>query len=606
MKRKANAVTITTDPTQPSPDWPELRHQRRVIVVVDVVESVRLMQANEADVIDRWRRFVNEVRTQVLPVHGGRLVKSLGDGLLLEFETVPAAVRFAHATHSLVGRGNLGYADDSKMNLRIGAHVADVVVDELDIYGSGVNLAARITSLAGPGETVVSSEVRDQLVLGLDAGIEDLGESYLKHLSEPVRVFRVHPPESFAFSVRQPALAMPLEPTLAVIPFEGRLVEPANEVVGELIADSVIARLSLSKSVRVISRMSTSMLRARMRSASDAGLLLGATFVVSGSYRVVADRVVLVVELAATKSQHVLWADSFTSSFHDVLQSECTLVDAVCTGVIEAIAACEVRRSQLSPLPTLEGFSLQLAGVALIHRSTRRDSDRGREVLEHLVDRYPRAPEPRAWLAKWYVLRVSMGFVENLKEEAGRALEHTRRALDASPECSLALAMEAFVYCHMLRDLDGADARLDQALELNPNESVAWLYKCVTQGFRGEGASAVVSAERALALSPLDPLRHYYDALAASASLSVGNLARAIELASRSLRSNRNHLPTLRALAIAQVESGAGDEALHTGARILELDPGLTASDYVARGPKGAESTRMRYAAALREAGIPA
>jgi tetratricopeptide (TPR) repeat protein len=109
-----------------------------------------------------------------------------------------------------------------------------------------------------------------------------------------------------------------------------------------------------------------------------------------------------------------------------------------------------------------------------------------------------------------------------------------------------------------------------------------------------------------LALSPLDPLRHYYDALAASASLSVGNVRRAIELATRSLSSNRNHLPTLRALAIAQVESGAIDEALRTGKRILELDPGLTVSGYVARGPKGAESTRMRYAAALREAGIPA
>ena len=606
MQLKAKVVTITPDPTQGLSDWPELRQQRRVIVVVDVVESVRLMQANEADVIDRWRRFVNEVRTQVLPLHGGRLVKSLGDGLLLEFESVPPAVTCARAMHGLMARGNVGRAHDSWMSLRIGAHLADVVADELDIYGSGVNLAARIATLAGPDETVVSCEVRDQLVPELDGDVEDLGGCYLKHWSEPVHAFRVRPllPSTRPVVSRDPAMS--LEPMVAVIPFEGRSVAPSDEFVGELIADGVIARLSRSKSVRVISRLSTSVLRARARSTSELGSLLGATFVASGSYRIVGDHVVLMVELADARTQHVMWAESLTSRFRDVLQVESSLVDSVCTGIVDAITVGELRRAQSSPLPTIEGFSLQLAGIALIHRSSRKDFDRGREILEHLVDRYPRAPEPRAWLAKWYVLRVSMGFVENLAEEAERALEHTRRALDVSPECTLALAMEGFVYCHMFGDLNGADARLDQALELNPNESLAWLYRCVTQGFRGEGASAVASAERAVQLSPLDPLRHYYDALAASAALSVGNLGRAIELATRSLRSNRNHLPTLRALAIAQVESGAAEEALRTGERILELDPGLTVRGYLARGPKGAEATRMRYAAALREAGIPA
>jgi adenylate cyclase len=593
--------------SQADPDWPELRHQRRAIVVVDVVESVRLMQANEADVIDRWRRFVNEVRTQVLPVHGGRLVKSLGDGLLLEFEAVPAAVAASFEIQRRAAPYNAGREALLAMQLRVGIHVADVVVDDFDIYGVGVNLAARISTLARPGEVIGSAETKDRLVLGLDANVEDMGACYLKHLSEPVQAYRLHPIDQSAVPIR-PARsdAAPVLPTVAVVPFDGLSVSPPHDVFGELIGDGVVARLSSSGAIRVISRLSTSVLRARTCTAREIGALLGATFVVSGTYRMVGDRVVMAVELADAESQEVAWTDTMSCPHRDILEAENFLAGSICSGIMGAISDRELDRVRHLPIPNLKGFSLQRAGVVLMHRASRSDFERGRELLEHLVDRYPRAPEPRAWLAKWYVLRVSFGLVENLAEEASRALEHTQRALDASPDSSLALAMEGFVHCHMFRDLDRADQRLDQALRINPNESVAWLYKCVTQGFRGDGQNAMESAERAISLSPLDPLRHYYDGLAASAAVAVGNLNRAIELANRSLKVNANHLPTLRALAVAQVESGAVADARQTGARILRLEPGMTVRDYVARGPKGSEATRLRYGPALREAGIPA
>jgi adenylate cyclase len=282
------------------------------------------------------------------------------------------------------------------------------------------------------------------------------------------------------------------------------------------------------------------------------------------------------------------------------------MVEAICAGITTAIAAQEARRAQRFAFPTLEGFSLQLAGSTLMHRSSREQFDHAREIFEHLIERHPRMPEPRAWLAKWYVLRVTRGFVEDLPAESARALEQTRRALDGSPECSLALAVEGFVHCHMLRDLDGAEERLNRALAINPNDSLAWLFSCVVQGFRGDGATALASADRAIELSPLDPLRHYYDALACSAALAARKLPRAIELAKRALRVNRDHLPTLRALTIAQVESGSLDEARQTAVRVLALEPSLTLRDYIARAPKGGETTRIRYAAALGEAGIPA
>jgi tetratricopeptide (TPR) repeat protein len=157
----------------------------------------------------------------------------------------------------------------------------------------------------------------------------------------------------------------------------------------------------------------------------------------------------------------------------------------------------------------------------------------------------------------------------------------------------------------MLRDLCGAEALLDHAIALNPSEAWAWLFKCVVQGFRGEGESALTSAERAMELSPLDPMHHYFEGLAASAALAARRLPLAIELAGRSLRASRDHLPTLRALAIAQMEAGDGDAGRLSVARIMSLDPSFTISRYLARAPVGSESTRRRYAQALQEGGVP-
>ena len=358
--------------------------------------------------------------------------------------------------------------------------------------------------------------------------------------------------------------------------------------------------------LRVISRLTTSSLSGRARSLEELGSLLGANFIASGSYKMLGDRISLMIELADVRSQEVIWANEIQGDLAEVLEPKSDMVELICAGIMTAIAAREMRRVQRLPLPTLEGFSLQLAGATLMHRSSRREFDHAREVLEYLVDRYPRVPEPRAWLAKWYVLRVTRGLVEDLAAESARALEQTRRALDASPECSLAMAVEGFVHCHMLRDLDGAEERLNRALAVNPNDSLAWLFSGIVQAFRGDGEMALASADRAIELSPLDPLRHYYDALACTAALAARRLPRAVELARRALRVNRDHLPTLRALTIAQVESGSLEEARQTATHVLALEPNLTLREYVARGPKGGEATRIRYAAALAEAGIPA
>jgi class 3 adenylate cyclase len=253
-------------PASDNPEWVV-----RTVLFVDLVESVRLMESNESDAVRRWRQFVATVQRDVLSAHTGRLVKSMGDGLMLEFPSVQPAIRSAFAIQRACNEGNVGVPPDRQMLLRIGAHVGQLIADEHDIYGRGVNLAARLTTLAGPGEIVVSADVRDQLTPVLDADIEDLGACYVKHVNEPVRAYRVGPPGPRPVIEPGSATMPELRPTVAVIPFTARGGEASHQVLGEVLADEIISALSRAAELNVISRLSTTVFRGREASLGPDG-----------------------------------------------------------------------------------------------------------------------------------------------------------------------------------------------------------------------------------------------------------------------------------------------------------------------------------------------
>lgn len=585
--------------------WPLPQHARKVIVVVDVVESVRLMQAHEADVIDRWRRFVNEVRAQVLPAHGGRLVKSLGDGMMLEFTLAPAAIRAAIDMQTAVQHYNQGRAGDAWLRLRIGAHVAEVVIDDDDIYGSGVNLAARLTTLAGPGEIVVSAALRDELTDGLDAAVEDLGECYMKHIEQPVRSFRIGAagPEPVVLSAAlQPA---PLRPTVAIIPLRALNSEAEHQLVGDALADEIIAALSKTSALNVISRMSTTVFKGRPDAPSQIAARLGANYLFSGSFQVSGQQLKVIAELAEAATGRVVWADRLLGDVRGMWAAEDELITTIVAQVSAAIMQRELERASSHALPTVQSYSLLLGAIALMHRSSYAEFDTAKAMLEHLIDRDRRHARPHAWLANWYALRVTQSRSDSPQADTQRAFGHAQQALDRDPHCALALAIDGVLQLNLRKDVATARARLDDALESNPNESLAWLFRGILHGFAGEGAPAEEASARALMLSPVDPMRHYYDSLAATAALGARHYERAIQLAERSLRANRMHPSTYRALAIGQAMAGQLDKARVSVSQLLTLTPGYTSGQFrvtsgFSTGPLG-----DTFADALHAAGLP-
>jgi len=327
--------------------------------------------------------------------------------------------------------------------------------------------------------------------------------------------------------------------------------------------------------------------------------------VLSGAYVVARGKLQLSVELASATDDTVVWAEMISGPTSALLDPYNEMVHRMVTETSRAIITNEITRVRARPLPTLESYALLMAGVSMMHRLSPSDFDRSRVLLQTVIDRAPREAVPQAWLAKWHVLRVQQGWTTDAAEDATRAHDCARRAIDSDPGCSLAHVMCGSVHTSLLRKFDVAQDCYEQALAANPNESLAWLLKGTLHAFKGEGELATEGTERALELSPLDPLRYYYDSLAATAAMSAGKYDRAIELAKRSLRANRTHTSTLRALAIAQVRSGRVDEARATVGNLLRLEPDLTASKYLKRNPSGAFPTGKVWAEALVTAGLP-
>jgi class 3 adenylate cyclase/TolB-like protein len=592
-------VSLDPEPVRP------FTRRVRAVLVADVVESVRLIEQDEEAFVRRWRAFVAAMMGEEFPTHGGRLVKSLGDGMLVELDTAQAAVNCALAVQARMARVERHFEPQQQIRLRIGIHIAPVIVDELDLFGEGVNLAARLAALAGPGEIVASAALREALTPVLDADVEDLGDCHLKHVRLPVRAYRIGPPGDWPVIEPGTSVLPELRPTIAVIPFAGRGVAPEHAVLGEVLAEEIISALSRTPELNVISRLSTTAFGGRQTSLAEVQAHLRANYVVSGGYRVAGARVTLAAELAEARSGHVVWSDRLQGDVGAIVGGDDDLTRRIVAAIGHAVTACETERALSHSMPTLESYTLLLGAVALMHRLSPCSFERARQMLQALKERVPRHAIPDAWLAKWYVLRVQQGWSADPKLDARQALDCTRRALDADAHCALAMAIDGFVHTNLLKRLDIAEQRYDMALDANPNESLAWLLKGTLHAFKGEGRQAVDSTLQALRLSPLDPLKYFYDSLAATAALAAGEYERAIEHARRSLRANRTHTSTLRALAIAQVQTGRDAEARETVRELLRLEPTLTVRAYLERSPSSAFETGRIWSGALRAAGLP-
>lgn len=575
----------------------------KVIAVADVVESVRLMELGEDEFIARWHGFVNHVQ-DLVALHSGRLHKSLGDGLMLEFSDAAGCVQAALAMQAWFREVNQGLRPEEHVHLRIGAHVADFVADKYDIYGTDVNVAARIAGLAGPGEVVISAALRDRLGRSLAVHLQDLGRCHLKHVKQPVHAYRVAQAVDAPVLPAQPIDDQALRATVAVLPF-GNRGELVDGVSSETLADELVAGLASSDALQVVSRMSTGVLDAARDSLHTVTQEVGARFVLTGRARPRDQGLALFAELAEVASGHVVWAESFdAASGTDGLL--CTRLRArVVAAVHGAVVQQEMRSAAARPLPALEGSTLLLAALGFMHRLSPVDMEQARRMLEHLLDRWRRHPTAHAWLAHLHVLRVQQAAAGFAQQDASVARAHAAAAVQSDPGSPLVLALEGHAFLHGLRNSEAAAERYGQALSLRPQHSLAQLFQAELQAMRGSGRIARTLAAAARDALTLEPMRYLYDAVGALAALSDRDPAAAADHATQALQRNPRYLPALRTLIVAQVESERLGEARASQQQLLRRQPAFTVRAFAGSTALGDE-LEARFVRALLQSGAPA
>jgi adenylate cyclase len=580
--------------------------QRRAILVAEISDSVAMMERDEEHTVERCRAFLSHATSQTIPTHAGRsMLKIPADGFIAEFAEPVQALQCAFELHAELARFNARLAAPS-LGMRLGLHVAEVIVEAFNVLGDGVNVASRLAELANPGETMVSAQVRDQLTNGIEASVEDLGEQRLRNRERAVRAFRAWPPAQSSLWTPSRAVQAHGRPSIAVIPFELRSADARFDSLGDGLADGVIAALSRMADFFVISRLSTMAFRRAPLGVRRIGELLGVQYVLSGSVQTDYPRALLMAELVDTREGRIVWSERFQGDLADVFAMQGELARKVVHSVAPFMRSLELKRARISNFEQLDAYAITLRGIELMHRLAPEDFSKARSAFETAISRDPVSPHPHAWLAKWHVLRVANGASEDPVRDSAAATACAERALACDPEDALALAVAGHVLARSRSDLAAAEERLAQARNANPNEPLAWLWTGINHAWRGRGEEAVECSERALSLSPLDPMIYYFHSLASTAHLLAGNYERALGLSEQSLRENCLHTPTHRTLAAAQVELGRLREARETVRRMLEVEPGLTVGAFRARYPGRDSAQGERFMAALLAAGLPA
>ena len=582
--------------------------QRRAILVAEISDSVALMERDEERTVERCRAFLAHATSQTIPTHAGRsMLRIPADGFIAEFPDAVQALKCAFELQADLARFNVSPSAPT-LGMRAGIHVAEVIVEAFNVLGDGVNIAARLAELANPGETIVSAQVRDQLISGVEASVEDLGEQRLRNRERAVRAFRAWPPTRTESVLWTPSAAVKAHgrPSIAVIPFQLRSDDPRFESIGDGLADDTIAALSCMADFFVVSRLSSMAFRRAPVGVRRIGEMLGVQYVLSGSVQTAYPKALLVAELADTRDGRIVWTERFQGDLADVFSMQGEVARKVVRSVAPFVRSLELKRARITNFDQLDAYAITLRGMELMHRLVPEDFMQARVAFETAIARDPVSPQPHAWLAKWHVMRVANGATDDPARDSRAASASAERALACDPEDALALAVDALVAAWSRHDLDAAERSLGQALGANPNEPLAWLWNGITHAWRGRGDEAVQATDRALSLSPLDPMMYYFNSLAATANLIGERYTRAIELAERSLRENLLHTPTLRTLAVAQALSGRLEDARETIRRVRELEPTLTVDAFRARYPGRDSPQFTRFAEALQAAGLPA
>src|SRR5215469_14276582 len=454
------------------------------------------MEADEEGTLERLKALRRELVDPKVAEHHGRIVKTTGDGLLVEFASVVDALRCAVEVQHAMAERNAGIGAESRIELRIGINLGDVIVEGDDIYGDGVNIAARIEALADAGGVFVSNTVHDQVRDRLPCVFEDLGEQQVKNITRPVRVYRVRDADAAVKEAAPPMLLLPDKPSIAVLPFANMSGDPEQEYFADGMVEEIITALSRIRWLFVIARASSFSYKGQSPDIKQVGRELGVRYVLEGSVRKAGNRVRITGQLIDAVNGAHLWADRFDGSLEDVFELQDKVASGV-AGVIEpALQAAETARSAGRPTGDLTAYDLYQRAYAMYLSSAARFPEALR-LMEQAIARDPPYGPALAWAAYCCFRMVADARTEDPEADRLKGIDFARRALEVAGDDPVVLVHVAHALGWFGEDLGAMMALVDRALALNPNFARGWQMSGVMRLWAGQPDIAIEDVETA-------------------------------------------------------------------------------------------------------------
>jgi TolB-like protein/class 3 adenylate cyclase len=577
------------------------------ILAADVAGYSRLMGADEEGTHERLQAHFQELVNPKIAEHRGRIVKNTGDGFLAEFGSVVDAVRCAVEVQCGMIDREPKMPDERRIRFRIGISLGDVIVEEHDIFGDGVNVAARLEALAEPGGICVSRMVRDQIRDKLPYPLEDRGEQQVKNIARPVRAYRVRnrpAPVEQPLPASPPSLPLPDKPSIALLPFQNMSGDPEQEYFADGMVEEIITALSRIRWLFVIARNSSFTYKGQAVEAKQVGRELGVRYVLEGSMRKADNRVRITGQLIDVTSGARIWADRFDGTLDDIFE----LQDQIASGVVAAIEPklvwSEIKRAIRKPTENLDAYDLYLRALAQFNRWTIKGSREAIDLLRKALALDPAYAAAFGLFASCRVFQQAHSAASD--EEVAEGVRFARRAVETGWEDPDALQMGGWGIFNLSGERASGLSAIERALALNPNSAHAWNISGWAHAFCNRPAEAIEAIHKAIRLSPVDPHRWSFDGGLALAHLVAGRYEQAIDWANRALDAQFRAAAVIGYKAVACGHLGRVEEGHASIKRLRELRPGFTVTRAErALGKSAAPEVLAIFLEGYRKAGMP-
>ena len=587
------------------------RVERRLaaILAADVAGYSRLTGLDEEGTHVRLRERLRGLADPKISEHRGKVVKHTGDGVLAEFGSVVDAVRCAIEVQRGMAEQNATMPQVKRIEFRIGIHVGDIIVDDNDIFGDGVNIAARLEGIAEPGGVCISDDAQRQVRGKVDFAFEDMGPQNLKNIVEPMRAWRLrmNASGSPAAPIEPPvestqALALPDKPSIAVLPFQNMSGDPEQEYFADGMVEEITTALSRFKWLFVIARNSSFTFKGKAVDVKEVGRRLGVRYVLEGSVRKASGKVRITGQLVDAVTGAHIWADRFERDMADVfaLQDEVTV--AVVSAIQPKLFQTEIAMATRRRPENLTAYDLFLRAMQQFYLSTREGLAEAIRLAHRALELDPQFGLVTALAGVCHMQRVLYGYAVDPQFDRKEAVRLLRLALSIDDGDPDTIAMAAIISAYMVGDCEREIEMANRAVALNPNSFLAWSSRGHVFRIAGLPEEAIRSFERAIRTSPVDPRLHLMFVGMGMAFIELRRFDEAIVAGKKAQRQNPSFPPASFCLASAFAHLGRDGEAREAAARLLETDPAFTIS---ARMGRRRQSHLKLLIEGLRKAGLP-